>query len=323
MSITIRGTKARPSNPNDCGSENNTTDFVKIIDDALAADPLNRVDPNSQLFEFALQQFSNDFKISKVRPEIPEFFCGYIDPDTGDILEVRSRSTDPNIPGSVVSEPIDVETLAAQLPDFFKFKNDDCLYGGRPGSYGYMLCDQGADDPSLVGSGIDWNGAIFSAASRGTAGAGHDIGDENGADDGTGGTGGGVDPVSSECQALRNEAESKKRQLLDYVERHGNNKLTARWRQEIYALYRNNSACLGPKPSGRELGLTGSSLSNFLSVATAVSSIVTAFVTNSVVSGVTSLITSRDELRSGRRSNRSSSSQSARGSGGKGGRFRR
>ena len=128
-----------------------------LIDYFLSLHPSNKLIPNSPLYILATQQYNQSIPLTKIRPEIPNWVCGKIDPDSGEIIISPINELLRTSSGFVV-DPLDPTTFVEILP-ITGYAKDNCLNVGTPGSYGYTKCigdESQSDIDDREVSGIDW-----------------------------------------------------------------------------------------------------------------------------------------------------------------------
>lgn len=181
--VTIRGTTDRPPDP--FISNNQTSkkmDYIGIINYVLAANPANRINPNSLLYRLALRQWFSDIKGTTIRPEIPQWFCGW--PNTtriytniaGQPYYLRPEPSSFYPPASFFYEPTTtfIPELTSGITSFIPLTSvicgdDICLDYGLPGGYGYTLCLGPCFE---LGAFIDWASAFESVVNAAVSAAG-------------------------------------------------------------------------------------------------------------------------------------------------------
>jgi len=141
--------------------KSNKFDAIKIIEYYTTLHPLNRVSPSSPLYDLAVKQYNENVKNTLVRPAIPSWFCGKIDPDTNELINVPSDQ-DLRASAGFVLDPLAIQpsTLTGITSGYAV---DTCLYWGTPGSYEYnKLCKEGIDAAEAAALVSDWSTSIES-----------------------------------------------------------------------------------------------------------------------------------------------------------------
>ena len=136
-------------------------DAIKIIENALAAHPNNRIDPNSPIYKIAVRQYNDAIKNSTTRPPVPAWFCGIVNPKTN---ELQLGLTDEALrasSGFVINPTLSATPLSLETN---KYTIDVCLQSGTPGSYGYSKCTDYELAQVEAGqlASIDWLSGMFS-----------------------------------------------------------------------------------------------------------------------------------------------------------------
>tara|TARA_R110000824_G_scaffold81550_3_gene204975 strand:+ start:5211 stop:6125 length:915 start_codon:yes stop_codon:yes gene_type:complete len=121
------------------------TDYIAEANEQIRKN--GTIDIESPTYKNAIDQFNNGLiRGSLQRLDVPEGFCGYIDPDSGNfIVEV-------DIGNDLVD--IDINNLKELSPTPYPI--DACLKNGLPGSYIYTKKACGEDDGDNSCSGIIW-----------------------------------------------------------------------------------------------------------------------------------------------------------------------
>jgi len=144
---------------------NNTTlfDALKVIDYYLSLHPSNTLIPNSPLYQAAIKQYNSNIKNTMIRPEIPSWFCGKINPETNELIALPSDDLLRTSAGFIADPTQEVEPYL--LSPSSGYVIDNCLYWGTPGSYEYTLCTLrgGGEEEDFEVSGIDWLSSLTSA----------------------------------------------------------------------------------------------------------------------------------------------------------------
>jgi hypothetical protein len=129
-------------------------DAIKIIEYFSSLHPLNRVKPNSLLYETAVNQYNQNIKNTLIRPTVPSWFCGKINPETGDLINNPSDESLRATAG-VVLDPLTLQpTISGDTLSGYVV--DTCLILGTPGSYDYTKCAEGRDAAEVAELVSDW-----------------------------------------------------------------------------------------------------------------------------------------------------------------------
>jgi hypothetical protein len=121
------------------------TDYIAEANEQIRKN--GTIDVESPTYKGAIDQFNNGLiKGSVQRLEVPEGFCGYIDPDSGNF------TVEADIDNDLVD--IDINNLEELYP--VPYPIDQCLAIGLPGSYKYTDASCGVDDGDNICSGIIW-----------------------------------------------------------------------------------------------------------------------------------------------------------------------
>ena len=139
-------------------------DAIKLIDYVLSLDKNNRIVVNSQLYKMASDQYNESVRNTLIRPDIPTWFCGKIEPTTGFLL---MTDTDIRIQAGISSSPIPVSALNIDLSGATAYSPDKCLSAGTPGSPGYSNCVSNATeniDTGIGAAGLNWSASVYSVA---------------------------------------------------------------------------------------------------------------------------------------------------------------
>jgi hypothetical protein len=120
-------------------------DVNAIINHYLSLHPLNRLRPNSVLYNEAIKQYNTNIQKTLKRPAIPSWFCGKINPKTNQLF-IGPTDFDQRVSSGVVKDnPRIIPPISPQSGG--KYNIDECLAVGTPGSDQYAL-NCGTDDPS-------------------------------------------------------------------------------------------------------------------------------------------------------------------------------
>jgi len=163
-----------------------TIDAIKVIEYYLSLHPSNRVKPNSLLYDLAVKQYNENIRNTLIRPPVPSWFCGKINPETDElILELSDEEL--RASAGVVSDVL-TPNLSSEISTPSGYLADNCLYLGTPGSYDYSICEEGLDIDSAENIVSDWLDGMESIGGLGVPAYSGLI---NGAGSGEGGSGGG------------------------------------------------------------------------------------------------------------------------------------
>lgn len=135
-------------------NKSNKVDALKIIEYYLSLHPSNRVKPNSLLYSLAVKQYNENIQNTLIRPAIPSWFCGKINPTTNE-LELGLTDEELRASAGVVLDPL-IPTLSGAPDTPSGYLIDTCLENGTPGSYNYTLCDSGLDTDEAEALIEDW-----------------------------------------------------------------------------------------------------------------------------------------------------------------------
>ena len=115
-------------------------DYIKLIDEVLGASEFNRLIQDSPVYLLAIQQYNDQVKKNTlVRKQVPNWFCGRIEPATGILITDYTDQELRTING--YSTTILAPVSATQSTLVISYKDDACLKSGTPGSDGYAICD--------------------------------------------------------------------------------------------------------------------------------------------------------------------------------------
>lgn len=131
-------------------------DAIKYIDQLLITNPDVKIIPDSPLYQLAVSQYNGVIKNTLIRPNVPSWFCGVINPITGELDEAltdQELRVLGGVSGEVLPPAPAVPNPDGQWPD------DKCLPRGTPGSIGYSKCDVGNE---VVDSTSDYNSSVES-----------------------------------------------------------------------------------------------------------------------------------------------------------------
>jgi len=129
-------------------------DYISIVNDVIKEH--GTIDPNGLIYQNALTQYNEGLiKGSVDRLEVPDGFCGYIDPASGEfrvepIVGADLRISTTPYPNNAVRAE-DVPNIVVE-----PYPIDKCLAVGLPGSYEYTTGLCGEDDGDNECSGIKW-----------------------------------------------------------------------------------------------------------------------------------------------------------------------
>jgi len=149
-------------------TEVDQTDYISLANDQINKN--GTIDVDGTIFQNALNQYNEGIiKGSVERLDVPEGFCGYIDPDTGRfrvepdpfVGNLRSGTLYPDN----ATNPNDVPPLPVTT-----YPIDQCLAVGLPGSYKYTTGRCGIDDGDKLCSGMNWFGGSGGTETCGTGG---------------------------------------------------------------------------------------------------------------------------------------------------------
>lgn len=131
-------------------------DAAKILEHYLSLHLLNTVNTSSLLYNSAVRQYNTNVKNTTIRPTIPSWFCGKVNPTTDELITPPTDEVLRASSGFVLDPTVDTEPVI--LSPSTGYAVDGCLYYGTPGSHGYTLCSlaAGAAEEDYEVSGIDW-----------------------------------------------------------------------------------------------------------------------------------------------------------------------
>lgn len=136
------------------------TDYNGLIKSVINYFPNLTLNPNSNLAALATQQYNQKLinNNSMDRPNIPDWFCGYRDTESG-LLYLSDFESDS-------LEKININTnynLSIQLLSSYnvRYTSDKCLEIGQSGSYDYSFCLSGASLTLEELIGIDWSQSFY------------------------------------------------------------------------------------------------------------------------------------------------------------------
>lgn len=135
-------------------NKSNKVDAAKLIEHFLSLHPSNRVKPNSLLYDLAVRQYNENIKNTLVRPDVPKWFCGKVNPATNELINIPSDQ-ELRASAGVVSDPLTLQ-LPSSAFDANGYLIDNCLYLGTPGSYDYTQCVEGQDVAEVEMLVSDW-----------------------------------------------------------------------------------------------------------------------------------------------------------------------
>lgn len=120
---------------------NKTDSALAIVKYYQSINPDIQIKPNSLLHKLSVEQY-NEQALKMDRPQIPAWFCGYINPTTGEILENPTDDQLRNDSGfiQIQSKSTIVESISGK-----GYIKDACLTRGTPGSVEYSKCGRGDD----------------------------------------------------------------------------------------------------------------------------------------------------------------------------------
>lgn len=150
-------------------TEDDTVDYISAANDQLNAD--GTIDPESAIYQNAIAQYNKDLiKGSTTRLEVPQGYCGYIDPNSGE-FRVEPVGFDTLLSSTLY--PNDAENASDVPPLEPSPWPIDCqLQYGLPGSYDYTVPPEGdckeKEDGDNECSGIAWYSGAGEGAEGGT-----------------------------------------------------------------------------------------------------------------------------------------------------------
>jgi len=133
-----------------------TFDAAKIIKYYLALHPSNRLIVNSPLYLAAVEQYNQQIKNTLIRPPIPDWFCGKINPTTNELIPLPTDQEQRAANGVLNDNPITTTPIPPQDPK--NYLQDSCLSTGTPGSAEYLRCNSSAlqDEDNRDVGGLGW-----------------------------------------------------------------------------------------------------------------------------------------------------------------------
>ena len=137
-------------------------DAQKTIDYYLSLHPRNYLIPNSPLYLAAVSQYNKLVRITKVRPAVPTWFCGAINPETGILIATSIDNELRATTGFTLTSLASASTLASSTSGY---ASDLCLAqsSAPPGSIKYIQCTfslGNSGDEDIIVSGVDWSESI-------------------------------------------------------------------------------------------------------------------------------------------------------------------
>jgi hypothetical protein len=144
----------------DVNTKSRVINAQKIIDYFLSLHPDNHVIVDSPLYNLAVKQYNDTVKTTKIRPPVPNWFCGKVDAATGE-LSLNPTDEDLRLSSGFVLDPTQ-KTIVVPSKDILTYDSDICLQFGAPGSYGYSRCKDNLTEEEIETSGIDWASSIAS-----------------------------------------------------------------------------------------------------------------------------------------------------------------
>lgn len=136
----------------------------EMINFFLSKSPNNILSPNSTLYKIAVAKYNDKVSLT-TRPPVPSWFCGYVDAETGFLIDRPDDST-LRANSGFVQNAISEGTFNASLTG--EYGIDKCLELGLPGSFGYSNCIGLSGEEDIEVSGIDWEAQV--ATNYGEAG---------------------------------------------------------------------------------------------------------------------------------------------------------
>jgi hypothetical protein len=112
------------------------TDALKIIDFILSLNDSIKIDPDSLLYSVAVEQYNQVIKNTLERPPVPDWFCGKVEADTGELLLNLNDTELRSINGF---NTLSAETTAPVVYISGGYAIDKQLKYGTPGSPGYVM----------------------------------------------------------------------------------------------------------------------------------------------------------------------------------------
>ena len=142
----------------DINNKPRVVDAQKLITYFLSLDRENVLIPNSPLYNLAVKQYNSTVKNKTTRPNVPEWFCGRVDPVTNELAprvdDITTRAS-----AGFTLDPI-IDTDQQDGAEIARYPNDECLNLGLPGSYDYAQCSDSLSLEVLETSGVDWIASI-------------------------------------------------------------------------------------------------------------------------------------------------------------------
>lgn len=149
-----------------------------IIDYFVSLHPDNKLIAGSPLYRVAVQQYNDSIQATTIRPPVPTWFCGKVDPVTGELSQEVDDAAQRASAGFVSELPTTPIPTGAATPSNYVI--DTCLQYGTPGSSGYAQCKSTLTDDTLEMSGIDWSSSMLNDNVRiGTEKSAEEVAAEN------------------------------------------------------------------------------------------------------------------------------------------------
>jgi hypothetical protein len=135
---------------------NSFFDAGKYIDEILANDKYAYIIPNSSLYNLAVKQYNTNIENTLIRPSVPSWFCGKINPATGELISTLTDE-ELRVIGGVSPTNANTQPPLSSLINLWPV--DECLSTGLPGSTGYSTCES-VDE--IIDSTTDYNSSVDS-----------------------------------------------------------------------------------------------------------------------------------------------------------------
>lgn len=131
-------------------------DPLEIINYLLSLHRLNKVNPDSLLYKAAVKTYNTNIKNKTIRPSVPSWFCGNVNPETNELI-LNLSDQELRASAGYVIDPLN-PNVDIMIPSLSGYSGDSCLEKGRPGSHGYSQCVLGPLGPeeNIEVSGVDW-----------------------------------------------------------------------------------------------------------------------------------------------------------------------
>ena len=153
----------RTTNPNAPPDETNKTpDALQIANYYTSLHPDNILDPESILYKLAVRDYNRKVN-SSTRPPIPRWYCGFVNPDTGE-LSLNLTDAQKRASAGLVTDPIESQLVFQSITEG-QYEEDPCLENGPYGSYPYTQCASESDDATIETDGIDYGSSMTTAES--------------------------------------------------------------------------------------------------------------------------------------------------------------